>query len=143
MLGVTFIAALPAVFVKILDVYKKPLIQSAGHYVDGLVPELCTSWDQSIFLREASPEFKTRLENPVRWNKISQLSQSLGRFQEYEGANGQVFFSWFRDFHRAVIGQYHAKVRFQKGGSDFKVVVILRDGKWKLLYFGGWEKTSK
>lgn len=106
-------------------------------YVDGIVPIICKDWDESLMLKDASPQLLEVVhKNQDQIDKLFALCKDrLGSIKEYKGSKGDSFMNFTSENGLQVTGTYLVGADFEKGSATIKIRAILNDDRWRLLAF--------
>jgi hypothetical protein len=118
-------------------IYKGPAHEAEGKtFVDSAVPAIAATWSPQQLLELGTPELLQNVK-PEELNAFFYRLSQLGTLIEYEGATGEVTHSVMGFFgsSSSVSANYVAKARFQNGTATFRMVVMKRDGRWRMHNF--------
>jgi hypothetical protein len=103
-------------------------------YVDAAVPAIMSSWNEQELLSRASPEFQ-RATSPADAERLFRWFRTLGRFQRYEGAQGQAVTSVTPQTGKVVSARYTAKALFERGQASIDIAIIKHGDQWQIAGF--------
>ena len=134
--GATALTVLVAavIGVGVLVWHGRALDAESKAYVDGVVPAITAHWDKEALLDRATPELRAS----ITANQISALFDNLSRLGplvEYEGATGDANMSYYTGKGGQVSATYQAKARYQNGEATLRLLLLKRDGEWRIQGF--------
>ncbi|OED38469.1 hypothetical protein AB834_00895 [PVC group bacterium (ex Bugula neritina AB1)] len=113
-------------------------LESAGVFIEKVIPEIMTKWDGDVYLSYAKPSPLPNRAMAVKF-QLSDIANRYGPLTKYIGGSGNV--QIFDDGEgRSLIATFMVKAVFEKKGEvEFKVVVLKKFGanEWLLEGFYG------
>ena len=103
-------------------------------FVDEALPSIAAHWEESQLLDRATPELRASLKP----GQLQGLFASLAKFGPlvvYEGSKGTSTMSYFAGSGTTITASYVAKAQFQNGAAAFKIILLKRDGRWRIHNF--------
>jgi hypothetical protein len=103
-------------------------------FIDRAVPAITATWSEQQLLDRATPELRASVK-PEELKALFDSLSHLGPLIEYEGATGEAAMSYIAGSGGTVSASYVAKARFKNGTATFRIVLIMRDGRWLIQNF--------
>jgi hypothetical protein len=106
--------------------------QESSNYVDRVLPEIISGWEETNLLRFAPDIFKYNVRPHEIFEDEFGRYRSLGPLLSCEKANGAVRF-----FHQSrkpdeISGNYTARAKFEGGSVLIAVRVIKKERAWQI-----------
>jgi hypothetical protein len=104
---------------------------SSKAYVDANIPTIISSWSEDELLKRASKELQENLAGQQGNNFFSKVKQ-LGKYQSYEGCEGQSYINYSLKYGKVITALYTANANFQNGKAKIKMELVWRNGQWQI-----------
>ncbi len=122
----------------------KHVNKAASAYVDGLMPNVLTNWDDQVLLKEVHPEFLKETSPQKLASYCTTLRSHLGSLIRYGGCNGTLNARFDPRKGIGVWGLYTAQASFVNGTASIRVDVVRQFGRWWVLWIDVYDiKYSK
>ena len=103
-------------------------------FVNEAVPAIAANWSREQLLERATPELRESA-NPEQMRTLFDAVSQLGSLVEYQGASGNASMAFAAGSGSAVTASYVAKAKFINGAATIRIVLLKRDGRWKINGF--------
>jgi hypothetical protein len=103
-------------------------------YVDTAIPAIVGTWSKQALLDRATPELRATA-TPQDLASLFDWASKLGPFVAYEGASGDANMQFMAGSGSAVSAHYAARVRFRDGTAIIYIMLLKRDGDWRINGF--------
>ncbi len=108
--------------------------RAALDYVKRAVPRIIEKWDFQALKDRTTPELQVSDSWKKMPGKFRLYKKELGKVIEYQDLVGTIELDTTSG-EELLLGAYAQRARFQHGTGDIAVVVIKRNGSWKLHRF--------
>jgi hypothetical protein len=126
--------AIAVVGIGVLVWKAKGLDAESKAYVDTVVPAITAHWDKAALLDRATPELRASASADQIATLFDQFAR-LGPLVAYEGATGDANLSYFTGTGSQISAVYQAKARYQNGEATLRLILLKRDGEWRIQTF--------
>ncbi len=103
-------------------------------FVDKIVPQITTSWDPNLLIKNASPELLKTVSHKKIRASFAAFNRKLGPLEKYLGSNGEVGI-YIKKEKKIIAATYSAKARFKNKFAQIKIQLIKDAKAWKIAAF--------
>lgn len=101
-------------------------------YVNAALPEIVAAWDIHELVDRASPEFLQANSQPQLQQTFTQLSQQLGKLEQYQSAACKVNPLAAESL---TVSDCHATLVFEKASAAIEIQLVRHDRQWQIYRF--------
>jgi len=111
-----------------------PPEKEAQTFVDKVLPEIVTNWEEMVLVRYAHPEFHQTFPRD-RIEELFFSCRQLGHLQTYRPAKGEIMEVKTSNGKKYTNGRYVAEADFEKGTASIHVAITKENHQWMITAF--------
>ena len=108
--------------------------KEAQKFVDKVIPEIVTNWEEMVLVRYAHPEFHQTFPRD-RIEELFFSFRQLGHLQTYRPAKGEIMEVKTSTGRKYTNGRYVAEADFEKGTASIHVAITKENQQWMITAF--------
>jgi hypothetical protein len=103
-------------------------------WVDSVVPEIVSSWDENKFKENSNYRLLETTDNESILKLLSTLEDQFGDLKNYQGSEGQAGIR-VNNGVKTITAEYIAHAEFETGMAQIEIQGIKEEDKWTILRF--------